>query len=129
MICWKVIPKSGQAELQSNFLANVQNSFFLTAELLKLLALFETHSISAVPFKGPILAASVYGNLSLRQFGDLDIFVHKEDIARAARLLVSQGYRSSGEDRIAWNSRMTTRMWLISGLNTMCLYIQTAGLE
>jgi len=98
MICWEVIPKSGQAELQSNFLANVQNSFFLTAELLKLLALFETHSISAVPFKGPTLAASVYGNLSLRQFGDLDILVHKEDIARAARLLVSQGYRSSAED-------------------------------
>jgi Uncharacterised nucleotidyltransferase len=96
-ICWKAIPGNSVAELQRNFLANVQNSFFLTAELLKLLTLFETHGISAVPFKGPLLAASVYGDVSLRQFSDLDILVHKADTVRAGSLLVSQGYRSGSD--------------------------------
>jgi len=36
--------------------------------LLKLLDLFENHGIPAVPFKGPVLASSIYGDLSLRQF-------------------------------------------------------------
>src|SRR5215467_6643981 len=38
-ICWEAIPGNSRAELERNFLANVQNSFFLTAELLKLVNL------------------------------------------------------------------------------------------
>jgi len=68
----------------------------MAAELLRIMSLFETHGINAIPFKGPILAASVYRDLSLRQFGDLDILVHKQNILRAAELLVSQGYKRGG---------------------------------
>jgi hypothetical protein len=35
----------------------------------------------------------VYGDLALRQFGDLDILVHKDDVLRVKDLLVSCGYR------------------------------------
>jgi hypothetical protein len=38
------------------------------------------------------LAVAAYGNLALRQFGDLDILVHKRDVLRAKDLLISQGY-------------------------------------
>ncbi len=34
-----------------------------------------------------------YGDLSLRQFGDLDILIHKRDLLRAKELLISQGYQ------------------------------------
>ena len=54
---------------------------------------FETHGIPAIPYKGPALAASAYGNLSLRQFCDLDVLLHKRDIVRAKELLISQGYQ------------------------------------
>lgn len=93
--CLQAVPKSNVKQLRSHYRVNVQHSFFLTAELLKLLALFEAHGIQAIPFKGPVLAASVYGDISLRQFGDLDILVHKRDIPSAGELLVSQGYRSA----------------------------------
>jgi hypothetical protein len=55
--------------------------------------LFETHQIPAISFKGPVLAASVYGNLALREFLDLDILIHKQHVAKARELLVEQGYR------------------------------------
>jgi hypothetical protein len=91
----EAVPKASLVQLRDHYRANVQHSFFLTAELLKLLKLFETHQINAIPFKGPVLAASVYRDLSLRQFNDLDILVHKPHILKAGRLLVSQGYQSS----------------------------------
>jgi len=47
-----------------------------------------------MPYKGPVLAASVYGDLALRQFSDLDILVCERDVPRAKELLLSQGYRS-----------------------------------
>jgi hypothetical protein len=69
----------------------------LTAELLGLLHLFETHQIPVIPFKGPVLAASIYGNLALRQFLDLDLIVHKQHVAKARELLISHGYRPQFE--------------------------------
>jgi hypothetical protein len=88
-----LIPASILDQLHNQFLANAGHNIFLTAELLKLLRLFETNGIPAIPFKGPILAASVYGDLALRTFSDLDIVVHRGDIQKAKALLLSQGYR------------------------------------
>lgn len=41
-----------------------------------------------------MLAESVYGDVSLRQFVDLDILVHKSDICKAKDLLACHGYNS-----------------------------------
>ncbi len=92
------IPETISHQLQRLFQVNVRRNFFLTAELLKLLKTFETHGVQAVPFKGPVLAASAYGDVTLRQFGDLDIWVHKENIIEAGRLLAACGYQSSSID-------------------------------
>ena len=91
--CPQAVPTAALSQLRDHFQANTRRNLFLTGELLQLLNLFETHRITAIPFKGPALAASVYGNLAFRQFADLDIFVRKQDVLRAGDLLVSLGYR------------------------------------
>ncbi len=90
-----VVPPRLLDELRRFFGANAQSNLFLTAELLKLLGALEAHGISAVPFKGPLLAVSVYQNLALRQFGDLDLLVYRRDIDEVGKLIVAQGYRPS----------------------------------
>lgn len=87
------IPQSQLSWLQNYFYINNRRNFALTKELLKLLQLFEDNKITALPFKGPILAASVYGNVALRLISDLDILVHERDFSRAVELLISQGYQ------------------------------------
>lgn len=91
--CPDAVPKAALEELRSYFLANAGRSLFLTRELLKLLDTFKTREIPAIAYKGPLLAASVYGNLALRQFGDLDILVHENDFGRSEDLLISEGYQ------------------------------------
>lgn len=90
--CPEAVPETILSQLRDDFHANAQRNLFLTGELLKLLKLFEANDIPAIPLKGPILAASTYGNLALRQCGDLDILVQKQDVLRVKDLLVSQGY-------------------------------------
>jgi hypothetical protein len=68
-------------------------NLYLTRELLRLLHELEAHGIHAIPYKGPVLASLAYGNLALREFGDLDILVRRQDVLRAGDLLVSSGYR------------------------------------
>jgi hypothetical protein len=80
-------------KLKSKFLDNLKKNFLLAQELIDVLDLFEQNEIPAIPFKGAILAISVYGNLSLRQFGDLDILVKERDFIKAKNLLIDCKYQ------------------------------------
>lgn len=91
--CPDAIPQTILKQLRNHFHANSLHNLFLTKELLQLLNLFQNHNIPAIPFKGPALAVSAYGNLALRQIGDLDILVQEPDYAKAKELLLNQGHQ------------------------------------
>jgi len=93
------IPQTVLNPLRIRFRDHVKHNFLLTAELLKLLGEFETLGIKAVPFKGPLLAVLAYGDLSLRQFSDLDILVRREDVAHAKNIILSKGFKLWGKPR------------------------------
>ena len=92
----KLSPGSLSDSLQQKMKSHLRNTvvcnMHMGARLLKILALFEEHGIGAVPFKGPVLAEDVYGDLGLRNFSDLDILVSPHDAERAIHLLTSQGF-------------------------------------
>jgi hypothetical protein len=92
-ICPESVPPVVLDQLQYHLLANSLHNQFLARDLLNLLQLFKSEGVPAIPYKGPILAASVYGDLALRQFSDLDILIPKRDVLRAKDLLIAQGYR------------------------------------
>lgn len=86
------VPLEVLETLRSLFQRNAQINLFLTGELLKILASFEQQGITAVPYKGAVLANSVYGNLAMRQSGDIDIIVQRSDILKVKPILLSLGY-------------------------------------
>lgn len=87
------VPEVILEQLRNHFYANAGRNLFLRKQLCNLLHLLETHEIPAIPYKGPVLAVSVYENLAFREFGDLDILVHERDYQTAQHLLSAQGYR------------------------------------
>jgi len=90
--CPEAVPEGTMRELRDYFYANALRNLLFTRELLKILSYFNAHRVPAVPFKGPSLAESVYGDVSLRQFCDLDILVPRQHVVRAKEILISQGY-------------------------------------
>ena len=92
-ICPECFPEHILRELRSIFHTNVQQNLFMTGELVKLLSLLQKQNITVFPYKGPVLATSIYGNVGLRRFCDLDIMVQPQDIFAVKELLMSQGYR------------------------------------
>ena len=93
--CWEALPEAARQELSHFYSANSAKNRFLAGELLHILQLFEAEHILAVPFKGPALAAVLYGDLALREFTDLDILIREPDIPKAREILSNQGYRSN----------------------------------
>lgn len=63
-------------------------------EMLAIVALFACEGIPVLPLKGPMLALQAYRDLTLREFGDLDLLVPAEHRARARQLLAERGYAS-----------------------------------
>ncbi len=92
------VPTRVLETLRSSFHANAARNLFLGGELIKLMDLFRSHAIPAIPYKGPALAVSVYQNLALRQFSDLDLLVHTWDFHfRAQDLLIAHGWRRTSD--------------------------------
>ncbi len=89
----EAIPSSVLDQLSAEFRNNSLRSLSLTGELLGLLRKLEAQGVAAIPYKGPVLAASAYGNIALREFVDIDILVRKEEVFRAQELLLAAGYR------------------------------------
>jgi hypothetical protein len=86
------IPLSYLQQMQTECRNNSWRNMYLTKELVGILELLEVNGIKAISFKGPVLAASAYGNLSLRQISDLDFLVEEYNFQKAVDLLVAQGY-------------------------------------
>lgn len=81
--------KRFQARAEQIGIRNLEQS----AELLRLLQRLEAAGIEAVPYKGPVLASEIYGDVALREFVDLDILVEPNQVTNAVRVLQDDGYR------------------------------------
>lgn len=73
--------------------AAAARSLILTAELLRVMAIFRTEDIPVVPYKGPVLAAQAYGDVALREFEDLDLVLRQRHMAKANSVLTALGFR------------------------------------
>jgi hypothetical protein len=91
-VCFEAIPEAIGRALERYASRQAQRNAHLTGELLRLLTLLDAQAIPALPVKGPVLSAAVYGDLALRECHDLDILIHRRDALRAKGALLSSGY-------------------------------------
>ena len=64
----------------------------MSAELIRIMKLLEENGIEALAFKGPTLAQAAYGDITLRQYSDLDILVDENDAYMAGKLMSESGH-------------------------------------
>ncbi len=78
--------------LRLRYEKNVYKSLFLTSELMRILDCLEGLGIEAISYKGVVLSEVYYGDMALRQTGDIDLFVRKRDVGRSKSALREMGY-------------------------------------
>lgn len=92
-ICPEKVPEEVLGNLKSYYMANVQKNLMLTGELVKVIETLESNNIKAIPYKGPVLASSAYGNIGLRIINDLDLYIDESNIFKAIEILKLEGYQ------------------------------------
>ena len=87
------VPAPALDRLRQRYEANARQALWLTRELFRILEHLGARGISALPYKGPVLAGLLYGDVVQRQFGDLDLFIHAADVPRAKAAVLELGYQ------------------------------------
>jgi len=88
------LPSPASELLKSEIRQIARQNLLLTAELLRIMRALVAENIPAIPYKGPVLAATIYDDLTMRSFCDLDILVSEKDKRRALRIMRELGYRA-----------------------------------
>lgn len=86
---------------------NRQRSRLLLDELHKVTSALEGAGIRVMTVKGPVFAAQAYGDISLREYNDIDFMVDKTDYYTTISCLLGLGYTCDralqhGKELLAW---------------------------
>ncbi|HEX6717644.1 MAG TPA: nucleotidyltransferase family protein [Pyrinomonadaceae bacterium] len=106
-----LVPGHFLSRLKRESVANSQNVLHLVAKQLRVYKLFKETGIDVALFKGPLLAEVAYGEIALRQAGDIDVLISRQHFAQARMLLESAGYEMRPK---------LTQAQLASHLNNHC---------
>lgn len=94
------MPPGVLSRLEHMYYANALRHLRFGQTLEEVLGAFKETGIEAIVLKGMALATQVYPVAALRQCGDIDVLVRKEDLLRAEEVLLGLGYTAPCESHL-----------------------------
>jgi hypothetical protein len=86
------MPEATHRDLEFETTQIAARNLLLSSILVQVMDTLRSRGISALSYKGPIVALWAYGELGLRPFDDLDVLVQRRDLALAAKTLRGLGF-------------------------------------
>lgn len=88
----EIFPNSIFNQLEGLYKHNTLKMLYLSSVMKDVCKLFNQNKINTLVLKGPILGTDLYGDISLRTSGDLDLLVPIKELDKVNKLLEEQGY-------------------------------------
>jgi len=86
------IPREHFNALAQKYQTNVHKTLILSRELIRIVDALSALGLEVMPYKGLALAELAYGDIALRQSGDIDLFVRAHDLPRTRAALEKLGF-------------------------------------
>lgn len=106
--------------LSEKYRTNLHKALILSRELVRIVDELTANKIEVVPYKGVALSEAIYGDMALRQTGDIDLLIHAADLRRIREALQALGYTPHSQ-----LSARQERAYLQSGYE--CVFDSVAG--
>src|SRR5580693_2852406 len=88
----ELVPAAEMSALQQSNQTNLRKALFLSRELIRIVDQLSSLGIEVLPYKGLALAEAAYGDIALRQVGDIDLLIHARDLSRIREAVRELGY-------------------------------------
>jgi len=86
------VPQGIREKMHRNTTGNLARNMQKRAELLRVLSALEDKGVKTVVLKGNALVHTIYGDESLRVFGDIDLLVPRGRLEAAKTVMAEMGY-------------------------------------
>ena len=114
------VPDEPVGWLKQKYQTNIRKSLILAGELIRVLDCIDALGVEVMPYKGLVLAETMYGNMALRQTGDIDLLIRPQDFPQIKKAVRELGYAPH-----MTLSETEERAYLISGYE--CAFDCSAG--
>lgn len=114
------VPPEEMGRLKQRYNENLYKALLLSRELIRIVEHLSALGVDVMPYKGLALAESLYGDITLRQAGDIDLLVRPQDLPRIRDAVRELGYTPHGS-----LSEAAERAYLKSGYE--CVFDSAAG--
>jgi hypothetical protein len=88
----EAMPPEQLQSLRQKQQANLHKALLLSRELIRIAERLSALSIAFMPYKGVALAELLYGDLAMRQSGDIDLLIRPQDLPRVRDAVHELGY-------------------------------------
>ncbi len=116
----EAVPSEDMHALKQRYQVNLLKALFLSRELIRIVDRLSEIGIEVMPYKGLALAEAIYGDIALRQSGDIDLLIRPQDLPRIREAVSELGYTPH-----SLLSKAEERAYLKSGYE--CAFDGTAG--
>ena len=114
------IPADEMRQLEASHQTNLHRTLLISLEMIRVVDRLRSISVDVLPYKGVALAETIYGDIALRQSGDIDLLIRSQDLFRVREELGHIGYQPH------WSlSDAQQRAYLGSGYE--CAFDSVAG--
>ena len=88
----ELVPPVHRDNLQRAYVHNLHKALFLSRELIRIAESMDQRDIEGLPYKGLALAETLYGDIALRQSGDIDLLILPESLPEIREAVGALGY-------------------------------------
>ncbi len=88
----EAVPAAELSALKLSYQTNLHKALFLSRELIRIVDRLSAAGIEVMPYKGLALAELAYGDIALRQAGDIDLLIRPHDFPRIRDAACELGY-------------------------------------
>ena len=86
------VPAEEMLLLKHSYYTNLHKTLLLSRELIRILDHLAAIDVEVMPYKGLALAEALYGDITLRQAGDIDLLIRAQDLPRIRGAVSELGY-------------------------------------
>ena len=86
------VPREQISAIEQGYQTNLHKALFLSRELIRIVDRMSALGAEVMPYKGLALAELIYGDIALRQPGDIDLLIHPQDLPRIREAVRELGY-------------------------------------
>lgn len=90
-----LVPAQAMREMENSYYQSLARSTLFEQAVKEMLPRFAEKGVKAILLRGLVLGETIYKDLALRSFSDLDLLIQKKDLTLAREALLHLRYRSA----------------------------------